>query len=66
MQPTAAEAVALELEMDILDDHDLLTVLVCGIPTWSKDQIENDLDEPDPEILARAILALTPDRKSVV
>ena len=51
---TLAESLA-----ESLDDHDLLTVLICGIPTWTKAQIENDLDDPDPEILARAILALT-------
>lgn len=54
------EPVPVVLVVDPLGDHDLLTVLVCGIPSWTKAQIEQDLDDPDPEILARAILALSP------
>lgn len=44
---------------DLLAGHDLLTVLVGGIPSFTMDQIES-LDEPAPEVLGRAILALTP------
>ena len=58
--PAAPVAAPVVVTAHDLDDHDLLTVLVCGIPSWTKAQIENDLDEPDPEILGRAILALSP------
>jgi hypothetical protein len=47
------------VDEDPLDSHDLLMVLVCGIPSWTKEQILNDLDDPDPELLARAILNLS-------
>jgi hypothetical protein len=47
--------------LDLLAGHDLMTVLVSGAPTCSKERIE-DLDEADAEFLGRAILALTPVR----
>lgn len=61
-EPVAVTEAAARIVLagDPLDDHDLLTVLVCGIPSMTRAQIENDLDEPDPEILGRAILALSP------
>lgn len=49
--------------VDVLAQHDMLSVLICGIPTWDRPQIE-DLDEADAETLARAILALTPSRRT--
>jgi hypothetical protein len=48
---------------DVLNGHDLFTVLRCGIPTWLQEQIE-DLDESDAELLGREILALTPAPRS--
>lgn len=48
---------------DPMAGHDLFTVLRCGIPTWSQDQIE-DLEESDAELLGREILALTPAPRS--
>jgi len=47
------------LPADPLSGHDLMTVLASGMPTSTREQIE-DLDEVDAEFLGRAILALTP------
>jgi hypothetical protein len=44
---------------DVLNGHDLFTVLRSGIPTFSQDQVE-ELLEVDAELLGREILALTP------
>jgi hypothetical protein len=54
-QPEAPEVAV----SDPLATHDLLTVLTCGIPSYSAEQIE-ELSEPDAEKLGRKILALTP------
>jgi hypothetical protein len=48
---------------DPMSGHDLFTVLRCGIPSWSQEQIE-DLEETDAELLGREILGLTPASRS--
>lgn len=56
----AAEPAAVDAAVsDPLASHDLLTVLTCGIPSWTREHIE-DLSETDAERLGLAILALTP------
>jgi hypothetical protein len=44
--------------VDLLDGHDLLTVLIGGIPSYTREQVE-DFDPTDAEYVGRAILALT-------
>jgi hypothetical protein len=64
-QPGAPTAAPPEAEpapappVDPLAGHDLLTVLIGGLPTYTREAVE-DLAEADAEFLGRAILALSP------
>lgn len=65
VQSDEAEApAAAPAEPDLLATHDLLTVLVCGVKSWSvaepvnKDTL-SDLDSEDAEFLARRILKMS-------
>lgn len=61
--PASEQAQPVEPEADVLSGHNLFTVLTCGIPSLTKDQIE-DLDEADAVLLGRRILALTPPART--
>ncbi len=63
---TAAEkaAEAVPVTVDPLATHDMLTVLICGVKSWTVPEAVNkdtlsDLEPDDAEFLARAILTLS-------
>lgn len=61
----AAGEAAAPAPVDPLATHDMLTVLVCGVKSWTADEPVNaqtvaDLEEDDAEFLARQILGMTP------